>query len=360
MEKMIPVAINRWDLADEYNRHAAATMVSIMENCSKPIEFHILYGDTQCENKLQNIDENINKYKNLVLRYGSEVHFHRVILPSWIYDISNNSAGKWSPAVFFRIYLPDILSNHDKVISLGCDVIVRTDLAKLYEIDIKKYSLAGVLVQELDETIKNNKELRNYFETINMPLSSYVCADVLMFNLKKIRNEKTLPNLAIKYLRSHPDSPMMEQDAFNIIFKNDIFLLPEKYNLATNHRIEKIDTILLSQIKNHEKLDYIIHFAGKAKPWNEHISGYDMIYWIYLYKTPWGEEDVTFSYAQNGNFTPYKIIENIDEYIWRETFSNKIASLWRLTIPLYIKIIKRYYNEYHGTNWHKKTFLKKK
>lgn len=223
--------------------------------------------------------------------------------------------------------------------SIGCDIIVKTDLAKLYEVDIENFSLAGVVAQGIDETIKNNKKLCHYYESVNMPVSTYVNADVLIFNLKKIRAECSLPNRAIEYLKNHPDTPMLEQDAFNIIFKDDILLLPERYNLYAR-RPEKIDEII------HRNQDYIIHFVGRQKPWNEHTSRYDMSYWHYLYKTPWGEEDLTFSYVQNGNFTPDKIIDNIDEYIWRRTLPNKIISLWKLTIPLYFKILKRYYQDF--------------
>lgn len=99
--KKIPVTINRWNLADDYNRHAAAAMVSMMENSSKPIEFHLLHEEDASTHHLNDARENIQKYQELVSKYNSDIYFHNISLSDELKEMSNNSIGKWSPSVFF-------------------------------------------------------------------------------------------------------------------------------------------------------------------------------------------------------------------------------------------------------------------
>ena len=59
---VVHVAIIRYNLADSYNRHTAAAMVSMMENCSRPIVFHIVHEDRISFKDKKSAEQNIIKY----------------------------------------------------------------------------------------------------------------------------------------------------------------------------------------------------------------------------------------------------------------------------------------------------------
>lgn len=81
MDNIVHVAIIRSDLSDDYNRHAGATMMSVIENCSVPVIFHIIHEEKNSDRNPEMRDFNIKKYEELVKRGGGKVYFHNVDLP---------------------------------------------------------------------------------------------------------------------------------------------------------------------------------------------------------------------------------------------------------------------------------------
>lgn len=350
MKSEVHVAIIRSDLSDEYNRHTGATMMSVMDNCSVPVVFHLIHEKKNSDENPEKRDFNIKRFEDLVEMGGGKIYFHNVTLPEWINENKIPAIRGWSPTGFYRFYLPELLPGINKVISLGSDVIVKTDLKKLYEMDLDNYSIAGILDKGIPEYLEHTPGSREYYDAISVPTSSYINADVLIFNLDKIRKEKTLPQKALEFLDKHNDVPHLDQDVFNAIFRDDMHILPERYNIMPiiSSNCEIIERVY-SQVKKTGKADYILHFAGPQKPWEGYHSKYEYEYWNYLYRTPWGEEDVAYDYfeaAIKGPKStlqePKDVIMNIDEYIWRYPLLDKIKMMWRFTIPLYIKIMKRY------------------
>ena len=177
-----------------------------------------------------------------------------------------------------------------------------------------------------------------------MPIDSYVNADVLIFNLKKIRCEKTLPDKAIEYLQKHQDTPFLEQDIFNSIFYDEKIILPSRYNTFSGLGFGKewVETIISKENNSDTFSDYILHFAKNVKPWNEYVSKYDMEYWYYLSLTPWGKDGKVFHLMPQALASADDVIQDIDKYIWRYSLKEKIKKIWHLFIPLYGKIGARY------------------
>ena len=342
----IHVAIIRYNLADDYNRHTGAAMASVMENCSVPIVFHILHEEKafSIERERERERENIMYYRELVGKYSCEVEFHNVVLPEWINEENIPSLKKYgTPTGFYRLYMADLLPETvQRVISIGSDIIVHTDLANLYKLDLENNSIAGVHDQAIEMIAKTDTNYSAYCDSVQMPLNTYVNADMLIFNLDKIRSEKSLPNKGIEYLKKHPNTPFLEQDIFNQIFKSDILQLDPQYNLFAGKGSEWIEQILAEQKCN--KLEYILHWPGEMKPWNYVGSKYEMMYWYYLSKTPWANSADKFNELIAGKIvTPDEILKYPDEYICRKNLKNKIITLWNLTIPLYIRILRRYW-----------------
>ena len=94
---VLHLVISPWDLTDDYNRHAGALLISFLENCSVPVNIHLLYDEALSIGK-QNV-ENINKiyFERIAERYNSHVHFHHVELPILdSYNPSSKTVDTWN------------------------------------------------------------------------------------------------------------------------------------------------------------------------------------------------------------------------------------------------------------------------
>ena len=86
-----------------------------------------------------------------------------------------------SLSAYYRLKLPSILVELDKVLYLDCDVIVNTSLKDLYDTDITDYYAAGVkdIAMTSSGYVPKLENNNIYFNT-----------GVLLLNLDKMRKDK--------------------------------------------------------------------------------------------------------------------------------------------------------------------------
>lgn len=301
-------------------------MTSVMENTQSNIHFHILYHKPIHDNNIEKINKNILHFKELTKKYQQKISFHEV-------DIEKKLSGN---PCNYRIFMPEILPDVDIVISLGYDTIVTLDLNEiLTNFPIEQYSLAGCLDTTFHATYDSWKEpVHRYYNKIGITKDKYCNADVLVFNLSKIRKEGTLPNKVLKFYEQHTTPWLNEQDALNSVFREDIFYLPQRYNIQSRDGSYIRDILM---IPNDGKIEgCILH----NKFWNDYLGNVDTLYWHYLSLTPWGSEKQLYHYMARTMKTPMQIIESIDSYIRLYPHKEIIKMLWSFTIPLYIRMIK--------------------
>lgn len=169
-----------------------------------------------------------------------------------------------------KFKIANIFPQLDKILYLDGDIIVRTDISELYFCDVFDYYVAAVrdLPQVLYDNQPIGKEIagRDYFNS-----------GVMLLNLKKMR-DNDIENVLIETKRNHGDLSLMDQNIFNIVFKDNVLQLPFLFNTCYINLIESksrfnIDTInklYSTSYKNvYEILPNIkiMHFSSKLKPW---------------------------------------------------------------------------------------------
>ena len=148
----------------------------------------------------------------------------------------------YSKASLIRLYLTDFIKE-DKVLWLDMDLIVKDNINELFELNIDNYYCAGVI----DQGAKTNLMTPN----INIDKNHYINSGVILFNLKKIREENKQKELDNYVNTNHLYYP--DQDTINVIFKNKILFIDNKYN---------------SSIYTHVNPNFkIYHWAGGKKGW---------------------------------------------------------------------------------------------
>ena len=257
---------------EKYAQHAAVTMVSLMKNCSRNIQFYII------DSEPSGITESRSKIVKLVEMYGAKISFRTIDLSVFkgfpVWKPMQDSPNKYVP--YYRLCLADLLPEIERIIYLDTDIVVQGDIAKLYDLEFAKDQfIAGV--NDMD-----SEELKEKIST-----SAYINSGVILFDLATIRRIKlNVVEESIKILQNFREriSLNIDQDLINIIFNDHIRLLDISWNAQSvgTPRGFKLGYDDKSIEKN------IIHFIASHKPWMFNCkSGYQHLYFRYLSYTPW-------------------------------------------------------------------------
>lgn len=169
---------------------------------------------------------------------------------------------RYSEAASYRLLLPELLPEYDKVAYIDCDVIVRNDIAKLYnETNLDGYLLAAVAEAAIEKQAER-------WDALGCDASNYFNSGFLLMNLKQMREEgtsaKMLEALHAEYLE-FPD-----QDVLNIVCLGRTLLLPPIYNSIRTFFIPQYKPDFLKRYTEKdwkEVQDHgTIHYTG-GKPW---------------------------------------------------------------------------------------------
>ena len=269
----IPIAMA---LDNNYTMPTIVAMTSMLENVNSDTvyKFHLLLsGDFKEENK--------NMILSLKKKYPSKQFEINFIDMKNAFSWARQSITSITRPTYFRLYLPNLLREYDKLIYLDGDIIVNKDLSKLWNTDLKDNYIAGV---------------RNYFRNPNTiyhkylgidDLNQYINAGVSLMNLKKLRDDKMIDKFEwfIKNkINKCKELIMQDQDTINACCYGKIIILPFEYNFSEllielyNAQNENKKISLLTSDST------IIHYAH-TKPWNNLNSSLAEKWWFYAKKS---------------------------------------------------------------------------
>jgi lipopolysaccharide biosynthesis glycosyltransferase len=257
---------------NRYARHLGVMLTSLFCSSSNSAKFEIIVlngGISQ---------NNVTLLRRITEKYCAGITYYNMDKYAFKnYPITEHI----TQAAYYRVSIPDILDNSiHKVLYLDCDIIVKEDICKLWEIDIDGYSLAAV------EDPNMNRQ-----KALFMPDDAlYFNSGVMLINLKRWRN-KSIGNKAHDFARGHPDLLLLhDQDALNAVLYGDWLPLHPKWNQQTKmFRLRHSET----SFSDHELAEAlqspaIIHYTESSKPWhymNEHP--YKDEYYKFLQCTKW-------------------------------------------------------------------------
>ena len=264
-------------------------MTSVMENCYKNktiVCFYILFEG--------NINKsNLDKFESIVENYKENSELYLYNMTNAFYSL------KWYRKVtptFYRILLPCLLNFLDRIIYIDDDVLAFDDLYEMFNLSFNNnYILAS------RDVYWNGKDV----EKLGISRDKYICAGIILFNLKKIRNENR-SKLVTQFLLTKPKYiKYYDQTAINYIFYPYIGRLPYKYgifNYANEESIKRFykpynqsqeDRLeLISALKNPSLVHYNL---CKPKVWNKQSKT------MYI-GNPCKDTQIWYNYA---NYTDY-------------------------------------------------------
>ena len=219
---------------------------------------------------------------------------------------------------YYRLLIPDLIPEYDKVIYSDVDVIFRMDLSQLYQSDLAGYLLAAT--KDLGPNL--SKEGKEYIvSTLGLIQGNYLQAGFIIMNnalMRKDKKEKQLKALA-KQKYKHQD-----QDILNIACQGKVLYLPPCYNMTNYsynymlHNYDMVETLYTDEEIRFALSHGNIHYNGQ-KPWKGYCINFD-IWWEYYRKSPF-----------------------FDEKFYYDFFAKKLDEYDRLSLWKRIKILGRYF-----------------
>lgn len=270
---------------DVYIPFLAVALQSLIDNASDKnyYSIKILYTNISEENQAK-----INKYQ----RENVDIEF--VDLNYYINKVKDKlyTRDYYSATTYFRLFIPDLYPQYDKVLYLDSDIVVLSDIADLYNIDMEDNLVAAAP----DDVIQTIKVFQEYAELVVgvTDYKRYFNAGILLMNLDELRKFK-FQDKFLYLLSKVKFSVAQDQDYLNRLCKGRVKLIENTWDRMPIGG----DTVKREDL-------HLIHYNLAFKPW--HFE--DILYKEYFWK-----------YAQQTEF--FDIIQSIKEnYTEEEKFKD--------------------------------------
>lgn len=254
---------------DKYIPFLAVALQSIFTHASKHYQYEvkILHTNVKEENK-----EKIKKYEK------DYIHIEFVDVNYYIDEVKDKlyTRDYYTKTTYFRLFIPELYPEYDKVLYLDSDIVVLSDISELFYTDLGNNLIAAAP----DDVIQTIETFQEYAEKVVgvVRYQNYFNAGILLMNLKELRNFKFQEKF-LYLLETIKFSVAQDQDYLNHLCKGRVTLFENTWNRMPIGG----DTV------KREKL-HLIHYNLSYKPWHFENILYEEYFWEYAPKTEFLEE----------------------------------------------------------------------
>ena len=269
---------------DGYTPFLAVALQSLIDNASKNYNYSIkvLHTNVKEENK----EKIINKYKS------ENVNIEYVDLNYYIEKVKDKlyTRDYYTNTTYFRLFLPELYPQYNKVLYLDSDIIIKGDISELYNTELGTNLVAAAP----DDIIQYNKVFQDYAELVVgvSKYQYYFNAGVLLMNLDELR-KFDFQNKFLYLLGTVKFSVAQDQDYLNRLCKGRVTLLDRAWDcMPLVNETTKVEDIKL------------VHYNFAYKPWHFEDVLYQEFFWEYAEKTEFYDEimKIRDSYTEEQKF----------------------------------------------------------
>ena len=243
---------------DTYVPYLDVAILSIVDHASKEnkYEITILKSDISEENQAKLKKHNSDNIKINFFDVKDVLEPIKKTLPDMFY---------YTLAAYYRLFIETAFPQYEKAIYLDCDIIVNTDIAELYNIELGNNLVAAVC----EQNTFRSPEFYNYvIEILGIDPKTYFNSGVMLMNLKEFRRvgvQKQFLKMLVTY---NFDSLAPDQEYLNVICHDRVKYLPTGWNKQ-------------SFPEEPEGNLNICHFALANKPWHYSDTINGEYFWKY-------------------------------------------------------------------------------
>ena len=295
--KVIPIF---FAVDDGYVPFLAVALESLIRNSSKNYYYaiKILYTNIEERNK-----KKISKYE----RDNVKIEF--VNLNYYIEEVKDKlyTRDYYTNTTYFRLFIPNLYPQYDKVLYLDSDIVVLGDIADLYNVEIGDNLVAAAP----DDVIQSSNIFQEYAERVVgvAKYQNYFNAGILLMNLDEMRKFE----FQEKFLY------LLEQIKFTVAQDQDYL------NRLCKGRVKIISTVWDrmpipdSSVKDEDLK--IIHYNLIYKPWHFDDVLYSKYFWDYVKKTEFYKDILSIkqNYTEEEKFRDMEQYKNLQKLAKKET-----------------------------------------
>lgn len=252
---------------DGYIPFLGVALKSVIENSSKEnkYEIKILYTKVSEENK------------NKIKAYETEnVSIEFVDLSSKLHEIEDKlyTRNYFSNTTYFRLFIPELYPEYDKVVYIDSDTVTLADIADLYNTDMGDNLIAGIP----DGVVQAIPVFQEYVEKVVgvIDYNNYFNAGIIVMNLKALREYKFQEKF-LYMLEKIKFEVAQDQDYMNRLCKGRVKLLGFEWNR-------------MPAMGKREGTINLVHYNLGCKPWYFDDVLYQEYFWKYAKKTEFYDE----------------------------------------------------------------------
>ena len=284
---------------DQYIPFLAVALKSLIENANKDYKYliKVLHTNVQEDHMKQ-----IRKYEN------ENVNIEFVDLSYYIERVQDKlyTRDYYTNTTYFRLFLPELYPQYDKVLYLDSDIIVLGDISELYNTDMGTNLVAAAP----DDIIQYNKVFQDYAELVVgvAKYQNYFNAGVLLMNLDELRKFK-FEEKFLYLLGTVKFSVAQDQDYLNRLCKGRVKLVSHDWDVMPYVN----DETKPEDIK-------LIHYNFAYKPWHFEEVTYNEYFWKYAEQTDFYDEIIKIrdSYTEEEKFKDREAEKQLVELATKE------------------------------------------
>lgn len=284
----IPVVFSS---SNYYVPYTSVTIQSLLEHTDSRNNYDIIILHTNITDiNQQHLHALTHGYHNVSMRFLNIIE-----LTDDLRWIANNHISAES---FYRLYIPALFREYERIIYLDCDLIVLHDVAELFQIDMGDAIVAATVdADHAGQYGCNYNNVIAYSDTVlrmEKPYD-YFQAGVLLFSVRAFNQSMDLEAL-INYAQER-EYMYMDQDILNARFQGRVKFVPMQWNVMTNTYQFRMDKLIRRSAPERiwkayleaRQDPFIVHFAGGDKPWINPETDMAFLFWEYARNNPFYE-----------------------------------------------------------------------
>lgn len=253
---------------NNYAPYLCVAIKSLLDNSSKDY-FYKIYVLTS------NIHEDFQKRISKVLTTNSSIEYVNVDNEMEKLKDKLFLRDYYSFETYYRFFIPDMFPQYNKVIYLDCDIIVKEDISKMYNININHYMLGVVPDQTFRELGQDFIDYTHHVLDINV--KKVFNAGVLLINSQMFRATNILGQFT-KLLSKYKFRVTQDEDYLNVLCKDKVKYIDKGWNkMPFNDKFP-------------EKKVKLIHYNLHLKPWHYPNIRFEEYFWNTAKQTEFYED----------------------------------------------------------------------
>lgn len=252
---------------EKYAPYLSTALASLIDHTTKKYQYeiNIVYSNLTfySRNKLERIADGRKNVKIIFTKMKNNLR-----------GISDRKetrlkADEFVPAIYYRIFLPEMFPQYKRALYLDSDIIVLADVADLFMTDLEGNPLAACL----DMSTFGNPLFARYFkDAIGISTSQYFNSGILVMDFERFRKEELCEHFLYLLNFYDFDTVAPDQDYLNAMLKDRVKYLDMRWNT-------------MPTANANEEHPYIVHYNLFFKPWHYDNTKYGEYFWQYAQKS---------------------------------------------------------------------------